>query len=386
MFIKSRFIFAESGQFEPGIIEIEEKKIQSIIWDSHNMEVSSDEIIDAEEMYVIPGLVDIHLHGCAGADFCDADFEAYQKIEEYQLNHGITTVFPATMTLPLEKLREIFETAKTYLKQSRGVISGITMEGPFISENKKGAQPGEYIQKPDIDVYKEMQELCGGQIKQVTVAPEEESALEFILEVSKEVVVSLAHTEAGYRMAKSAFENGANHVTHLFNGMTPFSHREPGVAGAAFDKKDVYVELICDDVHIHPSMVRAVFRMFGAERICMISDSIRATGMKNGEYTLGGQKVSVQGNVATLAEGTIAGSVCNLYQCLKMAVTKMNIPLEEAILACTKTPAKSLGIDDKCGVLTQGRQADILILDKNLNIRYVIKNGEMVKRENATTH
>lgn len=384
MFIKSRFIFTESGEFKSGVIKIENGKIKELVWDFSDMEVGCEEVIDACEMFVIPGLVDIHLHGCNGADFCDATFETYSAIEEYQLNHGITTAFPATMTLPLEELRGIFKTAKKYAKQNRDVICGITMEGPFISENKKGAQPGEYIQKPDIEIYKEMQELSGGLIKQVTVAPEETRALGFISEMSKEVVVSLAHTEADYQMAEKAFDNGATHVTHLFNGMNPFSHREPGVVGAAFDNKDVFVELICDGVHIHPSMVRAVFKMFGAERICMISDSMRATGMQDGEYTLGGQRVSVQGKLVTLADGTIAGSACDLHQCLKTVVKEMNIPLNEAVLACTKTPAKSLGVDDKCGVLAEGRNADILIMDKELNICYVIKNGEMLNRENAT--
>lgn len=377
MFIKSGFIFGETGKFRTGDIEITDNKITRISFDSEEQKVNENEI-DASGMYVIPGLVDIHMHGCDGVDFCDATDDVFRKIEEYQLKHGITNVFPATMTVSVEELREIFRAAGEYNERSKNVLSGITMEGPFISNNKKGAQNGKYIQKPDVNLYREMQSLCKGLISQVAVAPEEDTDLRFILETSKEVVVSVAHTTADYEMAEKAFSSGATHVTHLFNGMNLFSHREPGVIGAAFDNKEVFVELICDGVHIHPSMVRVVFELFGAKRICMISDSMRATGMRDGEYTLGGQKVVVQNNIATLEDGTIAGGICNLYQCLKKAVLEMEIPLEEAILSCTKTPAKSLGVDDKYGVLAEGRNADILILDKNLDIRYVIKNGVII--------
>ena len=181
-------------------------------------------------------------------------------------------------------------------------------------------------------------------------------------------------------MSLKAFENGATHVTHLYNGMKEFGHRQPHVVGAAFDNENVFVELICDGVHIHPSMVRAAFKLFGAKRICMISDSIRATGMEEGNYSLGGQEVSVKGNTATLQDGTIAGSVVNLYDCFKIAIKQMHIPLEDVILSCTKTPAKSLGIDNKCGILTEGRKADFLILDKNLELMYIFKNGKIYNR------
>ena len=215
-------------------------------------------------------------------------------------------------------------------------------------------------------------------ISQIAVAPEEEGALEFIESVSKETVVSVAHSTADYDMAKRAFEKGASHVTHLFNGMEPLLHRAPGIVGAAYDTRDVFVELICDGVHIHPSVVRAMFKLFGSERICMISDSLSATGMEDGEYSLGGQNVLKSGNMATLLDGTIAGSVSNLYECFVKVVKEMGVSLEEAVLSCTKTPAKSLNVDNKCGILKERRNADILILDNDLNIKYVIKNGRII--------
>lgn len=379
MIIRNGNIFTQNEKFQEGQVYINGKKIEKISYED-DLSIEKEIVLDAEDMYVLPGLVDIHSHGALGCDFCDATATAFRTLEDYQLKNGVTTLCAATMTLSYEELEDIIKAFRDYKDQSRGVISGITMEGPFLSYEKKGAQNALYIRKPDIEFLKKMQEKSGSYIKQVAIAPETELAMEFIETAAKEMVVSLAHTTADYETAERAFESGATHVTHLFNGMNPFSHREPGVIGAAFDKKDVYVELICDGVHIHPAMVRSAFRLFGAKRVCMISDSIRAAGMKDGEYSLGGQKVFLNTGVATLEDGTIAGSVCNLYECLKKAVKEMQIPLEDAVLSATKTPAMSLGMEKECGILAEGRNADILVLDKNLDIRYVMKNGEIIEK------
>ena len=290
------------------------------------------------------------------------------------------------MTLSREELNKIYTVAGEYIKDiekegkvyDRSTIRGITMEGPFVSMAKKGAQNGAYIHKPDVDFFREMQEACGGMIKQVAVAPEEDDELEFSKEISKECVISVAHSAAGYDIADKAFKEGATHATHLFNAMPPFHHRDPGVIGAVADNEQVYAEMICDGVHIHPAMVRAMFKILGPERICMISDSMEATGLSDGDYTLGGQAVKVIGNKATLADGTIAGSASNLLDCFRVAVNEMNIPLESVVMACTLTPAKSLRIDDEIGSLEEGKLADIVILDKKLNIVKIIKSGKVV--------
>lgn len=382
MRIQGGNIFTEKGEFKKGDLTVFGGKIEELnftLYENTTGVVDDEQVIDARDLYVLPGLVDIHMHGAVDVDFCDATTEELAAIEDYQVQNGITTIFPATMTLPEEKLCRILETAANFVgKHSQGAICGITMEGPFLSCKKKGAQEEQYICAPDMSLFKALQQKSGDLIYQVAIAPEVKGAMEFIREISKQTVVSLAHSAADYETAKKAFMEGANHVTHLFNGMEPFLHREPGIVGAASDNHNVFVELICDGVHIHPSMVRAMFKMFGADRICMISDSISATGMMDGEYTLGGQKVIKKDKMATLENGTIAGSVCNLYDCLKTSVQQMKIPLEEAILACTKNPAKSLKADNKCGILKEGRNADILILDKDLNIKYVIKNGQII--------
>lgn len=377
MIIQGEKVFSEDGSFQSAVIETNEEKISKVSWGVTLPETGNKEIIDAKQWYVIPGMVDIHFHGCLGADFCDGTFRAMDVITKYEMENGITSIVPATMTLPKEELARIFETAGKYKQSFGSTIRGITMEGPFVSKAKKGAQNSAFIQKPDMEFYRQMQELSGGMIKQVAVAPEEDKRFAFIQEACKETVISVAHTTADYETAKQAFEKGANHVTHLFNAMPAFHHRDTGVIGAAFDSKKTFVEIICDGVHVHPSMVRAAFSLFGPDRICMISDSMMATGMEDGNYTLGGQAVKVVGKMATLADGTIAGSASNLYDCLKAAVLQMHIPLEDAVRACTMTPAKSLGIDKECGSIKEGKCADFVILDEKLNLKMVIKDGQL---------
>lgn len=373
MIIANGNIFCDDCKFHHGNVRIYEDRITEINYDNsicHNGEA----ILDADGLYVIPGLVDIHLHAAAGCDFCDGTENAFQIIADYEISQGVTSIIPSTMTLPKDKLQTIMTELSRYAMKNT-FIKGVTMEGPFISAAKKGAQNEKYVCKPDIQLFKDLQKSANGLIKQVTVAPEIEGAMEFIKEISNDCVVSVAHTGADYETASAAFCMGANHVTHLYNAMTPYNHREPGVTGAAFDNKNVFVEVICDGVHVHPSMVRATFQMFGADRICMISDSMSATGMCDGEYFLGGQSITRKGSCAILSEGTLAGAVSSLYDNFKKAVLEMNIPLESAVTACTSTPARSLKLEQECGVLAVGRKADIVLLDTDLNIKYVIKDG-----------
>lgn len=251
------------------------------------------------------------------------------------------------------------------------------MEGPFINKEKKGAQKEEDIKLADVELFHKLQEAAGGLIKLVDLAPETEGAMDFINQVKDEVHVSIAHTMADYDTASEAIRRGADHITHLYNAMPPLNHREPGVIGAARDS-DCYVELICDGVHIHPSCVRATFEMFTDKRIVLISDSMMATGMKDGQYELGGQPVTVVGNVATLTEGgAIAGSATNLMDCMRTVVKEMHIPFESAVRCATLNPAKSIGIDDKYGSLEEGKYANAVVLDKDLNIVSIIQKGQV---------
>lgn len=370
MIIKNVYAYTEDKYFEENTIYTKDGLFAT---------ESDDEIvIDGQGCYAIPGLVDVHFHGCVGADFCDGTKDAIDTIAEYQASQGITTIVPATMTLSEEELMKIMKNAGEYEQKNGAVLAGINMEGPFISSAKKGAQAATHIRKPDVEMFRKLQEAANGMIKLCDIAPEEEGAMDFIKELKDEVHISFAHTTASYDIAKEGYDLGAYHATHLYNAMPPFAHRDPGVIGAARDSEHVHVELICDGVHIHPATVRATFEMFGDDRIVMISDSMRATGLSDGIYTLGGQEVKVVGKLATLvSDGAIAGSCTNLMDCMRTAVLDMEIPLEQAIACVTMNPAKSVGIYDQYGSITEGKVANLVLLNYDLSLKAVIVGGKV---------
>ena len=367
MIIKNGTIFQEDGTWKKGDLYIEGGRIAA-----SKEEVTDQTEIDASGLKVIPGLVDVHSHGAVGHDFSDADAEGLREILRYEKSQGVTSYCPTSMTLPKDLLIKIFRTAvEVEADESCAHIVGINMEGPFIAPAKKGAHVESCILKPDAGFFRECQKASGGQIRLVTLAPEMEGAGEFIRELSDEVVISLGHTSADYACASEAMKLGALHVTHLYNAMNGMGHREPSLIGAAADNEACMVELIGDGIHIHPTTVRNTFRLFGKDRIVLISDSMMATGMENGTYELGGQKVTMKDRKATLDDGTIAGSATNLFDCMR-AVISMGVPEEEAILAATVNPAKSIGIYGETGSLTPGKRADVVLVDEGLNIVRVL--------------
>lgn len=370
-------LYTGAFHFEPGTIVIDNDRIISV------NTCGEEELTEEQrEQYILPGLVDIHFHGCAGHDFCDGTIEAMCAVASYELAHGITSICPATMTLPIRQIHDICATcaeAVAHEKLMGGiplgeVLRGIYLEGPFISMEKRGAQNPEYIHKPDIELLYKLQHAAQGLIRIVTIAPETEGAPECIRDGTGDFRFSIAHTCADYETARKAIEEGVAHVTHLYNAMPPFMHREPGVIGAAAESDKVTVELICDGFHIHPSVVRNTFRLFGAERIVLVSDSMMAVGMGDGIYKLGGQDVQVRDGLAMFADGTLAGSVMNLYDCMLTAI-RMGVPREAAIRAVTCNPARAIGIDGECGILRAGSRADIIVADGELGLREVIKSG-----------
>ena len=336
---------------------------------------------DASGCYIIPGLTDLHFHGCMGRDFSDADPEGLEIMARYELSRGVTQICPAGMTLLEEQLTRVCQVAADHRDANKpgAELCGVNLEGPFLSRAKKGAQNGDWLHAPDVAMLRRLMAASRGLVKLVSVAPEEPGAMEFIEAVEGEVTVSLAHTTADYDTAMEAFRLGARQVTHLFNAMPPFSHRAPGVVGAALDTPLCNVELICDGVHIHPSVVRAVFKMFGPKRVILISDTMRAAGMSDGDYTLGGQAVTVKGKLATLADGTIAGSVTDLMNCMRTAVS-FGIPLEDAVTAAAVNPARAIGIFSRMGSLEPGKRANVVVLDQNLELKDVFFRGELVNR------
>ncbi len=374
-------VYTDKMCFEAGEIVIEGERIEKV----ERCEQSALTEKEAQT-YILPGLVDIHFHGCAGYDFCDGTTEAVRAIASYEMTHGTTTICPATMTLSEEMLLGICaagaEAAETEVLEEniplKDVLRGIYLEGPFISEEKKGAQNPAYIRTPDRQMLEKLQQAAKGMIRMVAIAPETEGAMECIRECRDDFRFSIAHTCADYETAKAAMEEGAHHVTHLYNAMPPFTHRKPGVIGAAAENEETRVELICDGIHIHPCVVKSTFKLFGAERMVLVSDSMMATGMEDGEYALGGQPVTVKGNRALLKDGTIAGSATNLFGCMRTAI-RMGVPKEEAVRAATRNPAEAVGLEEECGMLLAGRRADILITDGEFTLLEVIKSGCAVK-------
>lgn len=325
---------------------------------------------------VVPGFIDVHIHGARLADSSSGNVEEIQTISRYLAENGITSFCPTTMTLPEEVLTKAFEAVKECMGNEEGAyIHGINMEGPFISLAKKGAQAAEHIRKPDIDEFERLNAICP--IKLADIAPEENGAIDFAKEVSKKCTVSAAHTSASYEQARLGFENGFTHATHLFNAMTPIQNRAPGVPTAVFDDEKATAELICDGLHNHPAVLRMAFSLLGEDRAVVISDSMSAAGMGDGEYELGGQTVYVKEGKATLADGTIAASTTNIFAEFKNLL-KFGIDFRAALKACTINPAKVVGADKITGSVEKGKRADLLVLDSDLKLKAVFIGGRQV--------
>lgn len=449
MVIKNVRIYTEEKKFCPGSIEVRDTRIAAVRYEKADIGAwqkpqalerhgiannnaagilieKDGSVVDGRGCYALPGMIDMHLHGCKGWDICDfpdrnvcvtpdretlesraakrkseeeikeetADvYHMWQEIADYQVSVGVTGMAPATMTLPAEQLKKTLQYAAGFAKRQRtgkaggARLAGINMEGPFISPARCGAQDASYIVPCSEKLMAQFLEAGEGLVKVVGIAPEKEGALAMIRRMKDQVRVSLAHTDADYETARKALEAGACHVTHIFNAMPPWHHRLPGVAGAAFDAaaegKPLMAELICDGFHVHPSMIRTAFHLLGDDRIVLISDSMRASGMPAGEYTLGGQDVVVRelqgkGSIAVLKKNdSLAGSVVSLPDCVRTTVREAGISLEQAVAAATINPAKCLGIEKEQGSISVGKRADILLWDQNLVNRMVICDGKI---------
>ena len=362
----------EDFRLVQGDIEIEDGKILRVGKDLPRKE--EDLAVDCAGSYtVVPGFVDVHIHGCAGADTCDATREALEAMAAFLLAHGVTSFCPTTMTTSRETIQAALLAAKDMMDhpmEGGARVVGVNMEGPFIAKERKGAQKEEDILPPDFPLFQRFYEESGGIVRLVDVAPEQPGGLEFVEKASQLCTVSIAHTTADYDQAKAAFDKGVTHATHLFNAMSGLHHRKPGVVGAVFDDSRVRGELICDGFHIHPAVLRAAFRLLG-DRALIVSDSMRANGMPEGEaFDLGGQMVTVHQGKALLPDGTIAGSVTNLHQEIKNLVS-FGVPFEQADKAATLLPARAIGQDGEIGSIAPGKRADLVVLDENLDIAAV---------------
>ncbi len=363
MILKNALVLTDDFKFTKTDVEISGGIITAI---GENL---AGESVDLSGNYLIPGLVDIHTHAALGTDAMDKDYD-FDRVEKHFLSCGVTTFFPTTISASHE---DILAAMKKAADNDR--IIGINLEGPYISKENKGAHEESVIRPGNISELKEYFDVSGGKIKLTTVAPEVPGNMDFIKEASKFMTVALGHTVCDYDTAAEGFESGARNVTHTFNTMNPIHHRNPSLQCAAFERDDVYCEAICDGIHLHPSIIRLMYKVLGPDRMILVSDSMAATGLDDGKYILGGNvETIVKDGVARTVAGNLAGSTCNVMQGVRNAV-KFGIPLENAVKMASITPAKATGIDGTVGSISIGKNADLVVLDKELNVLNTYKKG-----------
>ncbi|MBQ8391500.1 MAG: N-acetylglucosamine-6-phosphate deacetylase [Clostridia bacterium] len=353
-----------------------DEKIEKIISEDE-INVNDYEVIDAKGNLVLPGLIDMHIHGYLGADASDGDADGIRKMAEGIIQNGVTSWCPTTMTVSKEEIEKAFDTVREVKNSGEyygSRILGVNSEGPFINEAKKGAQAAEHILKPDADFIKKHSDI----VKLFTVAPEVEGALECIEKVAEEtdVLISMGHTDASYEEAKCGIEKGVRHTTHLFNAMTALSHRSPGVTGAALSDGRVSTELIADTFHVNKGVFALVSKLKG-DKLCLITDCMRAGGMPDGEYSLGGQPVFKEGIKCLMPDGTIAGSVLKLNEAVRNLYENTELEIYEAVNCASLNIAKVLGEDKEIGSLQEGKRADIIITDGKFSVLSTILGGEI---------
>ncbi|WP_079506795.1 N-acetylglucosamine-6-phosphate deacetylase [Mesobacillus jeotgali] len=373
-------VLTEERLIEKGFIYIKDGKIAETGPVSSLPHHHAEVVELPEENTIIPGFIDVHIHGAGGADAMDATVDALTTIASTLPAEGTTSFLATTIT---QEQSAIFKALKngakyksTHNNPGKAEMLGIHLEGPFINKARKGAQPEEYIINPDIELFSQMQEASGNNIRLVTLAPEKENGNDFIAYLANnDVIASIGHSDATYAQMAEAVNAGATHVTHLFNGMRGIHHRDPGVAGAALLYDELKIELIADGIHVVPEMIDLAIRAKGTDGVILITDSMRAKCLKNGTYDLGGQEVSVADGRASLTDGTLAGSILKMKDSLKNMVEYTGVNLEEAVKMASENPARQLKVFDRKGSIAPGKDADLVVLDHNHEISMTFCRG-----------
>lgn len=373
-------IYTEQGKIENGYIEVKNGYIHDVQSGSYTGNVT---IVDVEGQQVIPGFIDIHIHGGYGQDVMDATESSLDILSEHLVSEGTTSFLATTMTQSTEAVNQALENVAHFQPKDerRAEILGVHLEGPFISEHKVGAQNPAFVARPTTEKIKSYQTKAQGNIKIVTIAPEVEGAKETIKQMKDDVIFSAGHTVSDYDELEDAVNIGLKHITHLYNAQTPFTHREPGVFGAALTNERLTTEIIVDGIHAHPAAVKLAYLAKGNHNFCVITDAMRAKGMTEGEYDLGGQAVFVKNNEARLESGALAGSILLMNQGLKNLMNFANITLEEAWRTTSLNQAIRLKVDDRLGSIKIGKQADLVVVDSEINVLTTIKKGYIIDND-----
>ena len=379
MLINAR-VLTEESIIEKGYIYIKDGKIAETGHTSSLPQHQAEVIVLPEDSTVVPGFIDVHIHGAGGADTMDATTEALTTMASRLPEEGTTSFLATTITQDQKAIMKALVNAADFISHhnnpGKAEVLGLHLEGPFINESRKGAQPAEHIITPDIELFARMQEASGNNIRLVTLAPEKENGCELIAYLAEnEVIASVGHSDATYGQMAEAVKAGATHVTHLFNGMRGMHHRDPGVAGAALLFDELKIEMIADGIHVVPEMLDLSIRAKGTDGVILITDSMRAKCLKNGSYDLGGQEVSVADGKALLADGTLAGSILKMKDSLKNMMEYTGISLEEAVKLASENPARQLKVFDRKGSIASGKDADLVVLDYNHEVAMAFCRG-----------
>ena len=373
-------VLTREGMIKKGFIFIKDGKIAEIGLASSLPQHQAEIIKLPEDSIIVPGFIDVHIHGAGGADTMDATIEALTTMASILPEEGTTSFLATTITQDQNAIMKALENADDYInlynKPGKAEVLGLHLEGPFINESRKGAQPAEHIITPDIELFSQMQEASGNNIRLVTLAPEKENGNKLIAYLAENgVIASVGHSDATYGQMAEAVKAGATHVTHLFNGMRGMHHRDPGVAGAALLFDELKIEMIADGIHVVPEMLDLSIRAKGTDGVILITDSMRAKCLKNGIYDLGGQEVSVADGKALLADGTLAGSILKMKDSLKNMMEFTGISLEEAVKLASENPARQLNVFDRKGSIAAGKDADLVVLDRNHEVAMAFCRG-----------
>lgn len=377
--IKNIQIITERELIPDAALLVDGGKIAGVFSDpTINDESDIDEVIDGKGNLLIPGMIDVHIHGARGLDMMDGTVESIEEVSRSCALSGCTSFLATSVTSSLEKLLEMITAVKRSIGKEPGAkVVGMHLEGPYLHPKRKGMQDETHLRHPDISEMTQILEAGGELIKMVTIAPELPGGFEMVSFLKeKGIIVSIAHSEANYDEAKSAFSLGASHVTHCFNAMRPIHHRDPGLIVAAFEEDTVSLQAIVDDVHLHPAIIRLMHRIKGPEKMLLVTDAMQAMGMGDGMYNFGGHQVMVKQGVATLQDGTLASSTVTMNEALKKTVA-CGIPLIEAVWMATKTPADILGLPMK-GRISQGADADLVLLNEQFQVVWTMVQGNII--------